>query len=76
MTATLPVRRDADPATTWDVESVFPDRAAWEHAVAGVEAALPALAAFAGTLANGPAQLLSCLTAMEALAPPFERVWL
>ena len=76
MTATLPVRRDADPATTWDVESVFPDRAAWEHAVAGVEAALPALAAFAGTLANGPAQLLSCLTAMEALARPFERVWL
>ena len=76
MNRPLPARRDVPRAATWDVESVFADSAAWSAAVDAVEASLPALAAFAGTLADGPAQLAAYLARAEAVGRRFEHAWL
>lgn len=71
----LPARRDAAPATTWDVESVFPDHAAWSAAVDDVEARLPSLAAYTGRLGEGAAVLAAYLAAAESVGRLFERAW-
>ncbi|MEO8084192.1 MAG: oligoendopeptidase F [Ardenticatenales bacterium] len=76
MNRQLPSRNNVDPATTWDVGSVFPDRASWEAVVEAVEAALPSLAAHASKLANGSASLLACIDDIEALSKKFERAYL
>lgn len=73
---TLPNRRDVDPTATWDVDSVFADRAGWQAAVDAVEAALPGVAARAGTLAQGAPQLLACIEDIERILKPFERAFL
>jgi oligoendopeptidase F len=52
---------------TWDAGSVFADDAAWEAAIATVEAQLPAIAAFRGRLGAGPAVLADYLELSETL---------
>ncbi len=56
---TLPARSEVPVELTWDLASVYATPADWEAACAGVTAQLPALAAFRGRLAEGPAALLS-----------------
>lgn len=59
--------RDAVPVEeTWDLESVYATPADWEAACAELTAELPALAAYRGRLAEGPATLLAYLERFQA----------
>lgn len=59
--------RDAVPVEeTWDLESVYATPADWEAACAELTAELPALAAYRGRLAEGPAALLAYLERSQA----------
>ncbi len=50
---------------TWDAESVFPSVEAWEEELEAILAAVPAVAAFQGRLAEGPAVLAEALAARD-----------
>ena len=43
-------RKDMDPKYQWDFTHIYPDKAAWENAMAEAEAAVAGLAALPGTL--------------------------
>ena len=47
----------------WRLEDIFPDRAAWETALAALEGDRAGIEAFRGRLADGPQTLLACLAA-------------
>jgi len=47
----------------WRLEDIFPDRAAWETALAALEDDRAGIEAFRGRLAEGPQTLLACLDA-------------
>jgi oligoendopeptidase F len=51
---TLPKRDAIDPAETWNRESVFPNREAWEEAATAFPERIPGLAAYRGRLHEGP----------------------
>lgn len=74
MSATLPTRSQADPARTWDVESVYANDTEWEAACARVRDALPALAAFQGRLGEGPAVLAEFLAASERAQREYSKI--
>ncbi|HEX4213559.1 MAG TPA: oligoendopeptidase F [Candidatus Dormibacteraeota bacterium] len=77
MPTTLPTRSEVPRAETWDLESLFPDDDAWEAARAALEReSLPAVEAFRGRLAEGPAVLASYLAAEESLELAFGRIGL
>ncbi|HRI57889.1 MAG TPA: oligoendopeptidase F, partial [Anaerolineae bacterium] len=61
----LPLRSEIPVEQTWDLASVYPTPADWEAACAELTAQLPALAAFRGRLAEGPATLLALLSPMQ-----------
>lgn len=61
----LPLRSEIPVEQTWDLDSVYPTPADWEAACAELTAQLPALAAFRGRLAEGPATLLALLTPLQ-----------
>lgn len=61
----LPLRGEIPVEQTWDLASVYPTPADWEAACAELTAQLPALAAFRGRLAEGPATLLALLSPMQ-----------
>lgn len=65
MEKTLPRRDEAPQQDRWDVESVFADEAAFDEAFARVEADIPRLAPFAGTLGASAAALLAALQARD-----------
>lgn len=56
-TTSLPTRADVDAKYTWDVNSIFPDEAAWESALADVRNALPKIEAFQGSLTGSATRL-------------------
>lgn len=62
---TLPRRSEVPVEETWDLESVYATPADWEAACAELTARLPALAAYRGRLAEGPATLLAFLDAYQ-----------
>lgn len=70
----VPRRSEVDPLFTWNAESVFATRAAWEAEIAAIQAALPALSARAGTVGSDPGTLLEVLEARDALLERAERV--
>ena len=59
---------------TWNLNDLFPSGDAWAAELAAVEAATPGVTAFRGKLAEGPAVLLACLEAAEALEVRLIRV--
>ncbi|MBE2235632.1 MAG: oligoendopeptidase F [Anaerolinea sp.] len=61
----LPLRSEIPVEQTWDLASVYPTPADWDAACAELTAQLPALAAFRGRLAEGPATLLALLSPMQ-----------
>ncbi len=65
-TTTLPPRSEVPVEETWDLESVYATPADWEAACAELAAGLPALAAYRGRLAEGPATLLAFLERFQA----------
>ncbi|HZT95224.1 MAG TPA: oligoendopeptidase F [Chloroflexota bacterium] len=60
-------RTEVDPATTWDVESVFPNDEAWEQGITEVNKRLNEVSRFRGRLKEGPEVTAEALQAMEAL---------
>lgn len=63
---TLPPRSDVPVEETWALESIYAAPADWEAACAELAAGLPALAAYRGRLAEGPATLLAFLDRFQA----------
>lgn len=76
MAQAVPPRREIPHEHTWAVESVFPDRAAWEQGVRDVQEKIGGLARYQGTLGNGPRALLDWFTAVEDLYALLGRVYL
>jgi len=52
--------RASDDPDTWDLSHIFPSADAWEQAIPQAEAAIEAVAACEGTLAEGKGQLARC----------------
>lgn len=71
------LRRRADvPATeSWDLESVYPSREAWEEAAQALEAALPELDSFRGRLAESSAVLLALVKRAQELEVAASRLY-
>lgn len=63
----VPSRADVPQEQTWDVNSIFPDHDAWSAACDDVEARIPALKAYSGTLGKGPERLLEFLDQSQDL---------
>ena len=68
-------RKDMDPKYQWDFTHIYPDKAAWEAAMAEAEQALAGLAALPGTLKVSKEGLKKGLdtvyAAMEKIELPF-----
>jgi oligoendopeptidase F len=71
----VPARADVPREATWDTDSIFATPAEWDAAFARVEADLPAVAAYAGRLAEGPEAVAGYLAAMEALVRHLSHVF-
>ena len=63
----LPSRNEVDRRYTWNSESVFPDPAAWDAAVATIVARLPDLGEFKGHLGESPETLADWFDTSEKL---------
>jgi oligoendopeptidase F len=63
----LPSRSEVDRRFTWNSESVFPDPAAWDVAVATILARLPDLGEFKGHLGESPETLADWFETSEKL---------
>ena len=57
----VPHRTEVPVEFTWDLTTVYADDAAWQQAVAALEARLPEIAAAEGTIAHGADSLLRAL---------------
>ena len=67
-------RQDIERRHTWATESIFEGTAAWETELAAVEALIPSLSKFRGTLATGCGSLLAALQLRDALEPRIDRL--
>jgi oligoendopeptidase F len=72
--AAVPTRDRIPLEERWDLESVFPDAAAWEAAYRAAEARLPELDAIRGRLGDSAAALLAGLRLVDAIDQAVERV--
>lgn len=67
-------RHEIEPRYTWATESVFPDLPAWEREFSAVEALIPDLEKYKGTLVAGAETLLAALQLRDALEPRIDRL--
>lgn len=74
MTKTVPPRADILKAFTWNTESVFPNREAWEKEVEAIYADLPTLTQQEGRLAESPQTLADFLEAWAQLSARADRM--
>lgn len=65
---TLPQRSEVRLEDTWNAASVFPTLAAWEAEYRQVQAQLPMLAQYQGTLSQGPDRLVEALDTFFQIA--------
>jgi len=70
----VPTRDRVPLEERWDLESVFPDAAAWEAAYRAAEARLPELDSIRGQLGESAASLLAGLRLVDAIDQAVERV--
>lgn len=75
MSAVIPPREEIDKAYTWNAESVFASHDDWQAEFAAAGEALPAMEAFPGTLAQGPARLLEWLETSEKMSRRISRLY-
>ena len=62
-----PARADVPVEETWNTADLYPTEDAWRRAHDAVETECADVARFRGRLGEGPAALLACLRAREAL---------
>ena len=74
-TVTRQARADVPAERTWNLEGLYPDVAAWEIDLAGIEARIAAASAFQGRLGDGAETLLACLRAQDQLGEAMHRVY-
>ena len=74
MSKSLPARANVDKRFTWNSESVFADKAAWEAGVAAVHAGLPDLQEFKGHLGDSPDTLADWFDASEKMQRLMARI--
>jgi oligoendopeptidase F len=67
-------RAEVPVETTWNLDDLFVDEAAWEAEFQAVDEARLALGAFQGQLSGSAAQLLACLNAQESVQARTMRV--
>jgi len=68
--------RDAVPESErWDLTHLFPSAEAWEAERQAVQAALPDIEAFRGTLGQSPQQLLAALSLADQIDERLERLF-
>jgi len=70
----IPKRSEVAIEDQWDLSSLFPDEKAWRAALAELEAAVPSIAAWEGTLGNSAQQLKSWLDESSRLELLEERL--
>lgn len=70
----VPSRSEVDPAYTWNAESVFASRQAWEAEFEDVSQSIPSVRAYEGRLGEGPAIMADALAAAETLAKRMGRL--
>src|SRR5579859_3586405 len=75
-TQEIRARSEVPVEFTWDLTQVFEDDAAWERAVAEVEAMRPAVAELQGTVAQSPVSLLHALELTAEVSMKVQRVYL
>jgi oligoendopeptidase F len=68
VTSTVPPRAEILKAHTWNTESVFPNREAWEQEVEAIYADLPALTEQEGQLGKSPKHLATFLEAWSLMS--------
>ena len=71
---TLPLRSEVPHEETWNLESIYPNIAAWEKAYNAIENRLSEIEHFKGKLAQNPETLLECLTLSEEIMRGAEKV--
>ena len=76
MLEALPKRQDVPEDKKWNVESVFPDRAAWEAEYARLDALLPSFAQFQGRLSESAAVLAAALARQDEIDLAVHKVYL
>jgi oligoendopeptidase F len=74
MTTTLRARSEIPAEQQWAVESIFPDDAAWEAGLAGLQATLDEARRFRSRLGEGPEVLAEYLATWERLSRSLDRV--
>lgn len=72
--STLPSRSEVPVGDTWDLTPIFPDDAAWERVFSELAERFQGIAAFRGTLAKGPGNLLAALDFESSLDRSVERL--
>ena len=75
MNHSIPERKDTDPRFRWHIEDYYKTDADWEAAYAAVEAAIPGLEAYAGTLGGSADFLLFCLWKYEEISQKLDQVY-
>lgn len=69
-----PSRAEVPVETTWDLQDLFVNEAAWEAEFGAIETARAALAVYQGRLGQDGATLLACLTDAETLGARLMRL--
>jgi oligoendopeptidase F len=68
-------RTKVEPKYTWNLAEIFPDFAAWRAAKARIQAEVPQVAAFAGTLGTSPGVLADALDLRSRLDKELSRLY-
>lgn len=71
----LPVREEVPVALTWDLTTIFATEAAFEESFNEVQAALPELLAFKGTLHEGASAFLAALECILTVSQQLEKLY-
>jgi len=71
---TLPLRSEVPQEETWNLESIYPNIAAWEKAYNTIENRLSEIEHYKGKLAQNAETLLECLTLSEEIMRAAEKV--
>ncbi len=63
----IPERKDISTEDTWNLSALFSDNAAWEKGLGELEAGIPKIATFKGSLSQSPEKIAEALnyTIME-----------
>ncbi len=72
---TLPLRSEVPQDETWNLESIYPNVAAWENAYKTIKNRLSDIEPFKGKLTQNPETLFECLTLSEEIIRGADKVF-